>query len=162
MRISVSTSEELGKAIKDNEGEIEITGDIKAEVRKIITLPKAPWVVAVGAISASVFSVLTTGDIGISSSPVTIRGTAFSLAPIVGVSLLGEGPFLAGISIAIAGGGVDALSNLRNSYEFLERPGKAMLIMKTGFRMEKPAKDYSLWDTIAYIKSKCIGLFQDM
>jgi len=162
MRISVSTPEELGKAIKDNEDEIEILGDIKAEVRKIITLPKAHWVVAVGAISTTVFSVLTTGDIGISRSPVTIRGTAFSLAPMVGILLLGEGSFLSAVSMAIAGGGVDALSNLRNRYEFLERSGKAMLIMKTGFRKKNPGKDDALWTTIAYIKSKWAGLFQDM
>ena len=36
MRISVSTPEELGKAIKANEDEIEITGHIKEEVLRII------------------------------------------------------------------------------------------------------------------------------
>lgn len=162
MRISVSTPEELGKAIKENEDEIEILGDIEAEVRKIITLPKAHWVVAVGAISTTVFSVLTTGDIGISRSPITIRGTAFSLAPIAGILLLGEGAFLSAVSMAIAGGGVDALSKLRNRYEFLEPSGKAMLIMKTGFRTKKREKDDVLWAAVAYIKSKCLGLFQDM
>lgn len=131
MPIIVYTPQDLGKAIKDNAERIEITGDIKAKTVRIMEMRGALWVVAIGAISAAVLMALSTEGIDISRPPILIQGPAFSFAPVVAVAILGVDTALAAVSIALAGDGVKALSNLRKRYRLSEYSGKTTLIRKT-------------------------------
>ena len=72
MAVSVNDSKGLGKALKDNEGEIIIEGDLKNKVLRIKATGKVAWAVAIGAIGVAVVSAIaapaTGGDSIIFSS----------------------------------------------------------------------------------------------
>jgi hypothetical protein len=127
--IIANTPEDLGRAIKNNHDEIEITGDIKVKTIRIKKTGKVCWLLAAGAISTAVLLAQVSGTTDVANSQVSLpAGPAFSLAPVVAASILGVGTAFAAVSIAVAGGGLGALVNLRKGYNLVEHPGKTVLI----------------------------------
>ena len=118
------TPEDLGKALKADTDEIEITNDVRSKIVRIKKTGRLLWFFAVSAISVGVFAYAASGG----RKPITISGPAFELAPAVAASILGIGAALAALSIAIAGDGIEALDRLRRKYVLVERAGKTWLI----------------------------------
>ena len=104
MAVSVNDSKGLGKALKDNEGEIIIEGDLKNKVLRIKATGKVAWAVAIGAIGVAVVSAIaapaTGGTSGIAS---------FLVAP-AAVSVLGGATTTAAIGIAVTAGEIGRAS----------------------------------------------------
>ena len=124
MSISVSNEQELGKAIKNDEIEIEVSSDkLGKQVLKIKATGVVAWAVAIGAIGVAVTAILVAPATGGTSVPVA----GLIAAPAVGV--LGISAAYSAIAIAVAAGGVGALNKLRN-YQVEKRDGKVVLIRK--------------------------------
>lgn len=107
MGVNINDSKSLGKALKENEDEIIVEGDLKNKVLRIKATGKVAWTVAIGAIGVAVVSII--------AAPATggISGTANFIAAPAAVSILGGTTTTAAISIAVAGGGIGALNKLR-------------------------------------------------
>jgi len=128
MAITVNTPEELGKAIKDDAIEIILERDAEKQVVRIKAVGKVSWAIAFGAIVVAVILAIGTAGSGGTSAPVTIPGVIFSLGP--ASAILGTGTALAAVSIAVAAGGVGALTTLRKKYKLEDRSGKKVLVKK--------------------------------
>ena len=123
MAVNVNDSKELGKALKNNEDEIIIEGDLITKVIKIKATGKVAWAVAVGAIGVAVVAVIaapaTGGTSGIAS---------FAVAP-AAVSVLGATTTTAAIGIAVAAGGVGGLNKLRE-YKIVKNDDNKLILKK--------------------------------
>lgn len=120
--IKVRNAKELGEAIKGGADTIEIEGDIAKKVIRIRATGKVAWVVAFGALGlagASYFLAPTP------AAPATL--TMNALAAPAAVSILGVSTTAAAISVALAAGGVAALTKLRKYKEVSRGPNKIVL-----------------------------------
>ncbi len=120
MATSVKTEKELGEAIKRQDDEIIIEGDLIKQVIKIRATGKVAWAVAIGAIAVAVTAVLSSG------------GTAAPGAIPVGfvaVSTLGVSATTSSVLIAVAAGGVGALNKLR-SYKTVSDTGNRLVLKR--------------------------------
>lgn len=129
MPITARTTEELGKALKTQPDEIIIEGDAKTKTIRIRAIGKVAWVVAFGAIAVAVTGIIVTAGSGGAAAPATISigGPAFIVA---GGAAGGISVVTSAISIAVAAGGVGALTTLRKKYKIIEREKVTMLVKK--------------------------------
>ncbi len=118
----VRTAEELGAAIKNGESTIEIEGDLAKKTIKLRATGNVAWAIAFAAIAIAVGAAFLAIPTGGTSSTV-----AFAVAP-AAVGILGISVTTAAISIAIAAGGVSALTKIRN-YEEVKR-GDGLLVLR--------------------------------
>ena len=117
MSVTVSTAKELGEAIKQAKDEIILEGDIKRHTLRIRATGKAAWIIAFGAIGVAVTAVIVTTGSG---------GTA---APAFGGGAGGISAVTAAIGIAVAAGGVGALTTFRQKYR-LEKTGNLTKLVR--------------------------------
>ena len=122
--VRASNEEELGKALKNQVDEIEISIDLENKVGKIKATGKVAWAVAIGAIGTAVVFLL--------AGPGTMGTSAIAAAPTflaASTALGGASVATSAIMIAVAAGGVGALNSLRN-YNLVKENGKAILRRK--------------------------------
>ncbi|PSU86957.1 hypothetical protein [Photobacterium kishitanii] len=108
---SVNTEKELGKALKNKESTIEITGDLAKKTIKLRATGTVAWAIAIGAIGIAVYGAIATVPTGGSSAVVS------GIAAPAAISILGGAATYSAIAIAIAAGGVGALTTLRGYKE---------------------------------------------
>ncbi|HQN01149.1 MAG TPA: hypothetical protein PLL36_08745 [Candidatus Hydrogenedentes bacterium] len=125
---TVSTAQDLGAAIKDRKDEIIIEGDLQKRVIRIRATGKVAWIVAFGAIAVVVISVLPTIPTGGTSEVIAMPARIVAAPAAIGI--LGFGTTLTATTIAIAAGGIGALTTLRHGYKLKKRDGKVILIKK--------------------------------
>lgn len=121
MRLAIRNEKELGEALKSNQDTIEIEGDLAKKVVRIKATGTVAWAVAIGAIGVAVAMTLGTGG---AAAPVS--------AGVVGLgamSVLGAGATASAVAIAIAAGGVAALSSLR-SYRIVKHQGDKLVLSR--------------------------------
>lgn len=113
----ISTSKELGQAIKEEKETIEIEGDLVAKVIKIKATGKVAWGVAAAALGIGVFAIVHTPHATVATAPVGGVGGAISFgSSLVSTGVAGAilGPAaITAFSIAVAAGGMGALNKLR-------------------------------------------------
>ena len=122
--VRARNEKELGKALKNEVDEIEISADLETNVYKIKARGKVAWLVALGAIGTAVAFLL--------ASPETMGISAIAAAPTflaASTALGGASVATSAIMIAVAAGGVGALNSLRN-YNLVKENGKAILRRK--------------------------------
>ena len=119
----VETDEELGKALKDDEETIEITGDLRKRVLKIKATGKVAWAIAIGAIAIAITALLVSPVSGGASAPVGL------IAAPAAVAALGAPVAISATAIAIAAGGVGALSKLRK-YKIVSQDENSLVLKK--------------------------------
>ena len=143
MSIKVTTEKELGKAIKTGEKNIEIVGSLASNSVKIISLGDYAWSLVSIGIGAAIITVLTAEVVTVSAPAIAavaapLVGGAISFGggitvgaatTIVSVSYLGVAATISAISIGVAAGGINALSQLRD-YEISEQGNNRILIKK--------------------------------
>jgi hypothetical protein len=118
--MAITTEQELGNALNNNQDTIEIEGDLTSKVIKIKATGKVAWAVAIGAIGIAVAITLGTG------------GTAAPAAGVVGigaVSILGLSAATSAVAIAIAAGRVGALNSLRK-YKVVSTQGNKLKLSR--------------------------------
>ncbi len=132
MPVTVSTAKELGEAIKHEKDEIILEGDIKRHTLRIRATGKVAWVIAFGAIGVAVTAVIVTAGSGGTAAPATIPATvaAYSLSAVaLGGGAAGISAVTAAIGIAVAAGGVGALTTLRRKYR-IEKTGNVTKLIR--------------------------------
>ena len=124
----VRTEKEFGEAIKNGEPTIEIEGDLANKTIRLRATGTVAWAIAFAAIGISASAAI----IAVKSrdpKTTTISGAvAFAAAP-VAVGTLGASVSTTALAIAVAAGGVGALSKVR-SYEEVERTDGRLILRK--------------------------------
>lgn len=121
--IKVSTEEELGEAIKNEEDTIEIEGSLADKTIKLRATGNVAWAVAFGAIGIAAYAAIVAIPTGGTSGAVA----AFAAPAAVGI--LGGAVTYTAIAVAIAAGGVGALTKLR-SYEEVSRESNKLILKR--------------------------------
>ncbi|MDR2199483.1 MAG: hypothetical protein LBR53_08535 [Deltaproteobacteria bacterium] len=105
--VTVKDEKELGEALKNGADYIIVEGDLANKVIRIKASGNVAWVIAIGAIAVVAVAMIASIPTGGTSGVVGVA----ALAPAVAV--LGSGPAMAAVLIAVAGGGVGVLNSLR-------------------------------------------------
>ena len=124
----IDNGKDLGKALKTNQDEIEITADLRNHVIRIKAKDKIAWAIAIGAIGVAVAAAISTAASGGISSPVAVPAGLIGGGAAVGI--LGSATTATAISIGVAGGGVDVLNLLRDKYNMNKLPNGNYLLKK--------------------------------
>lgn len=117
----VSSSKELGKALKEEKDEIEIVGDLKTKVVRIKATGKVAWVIAFGAITVAVISALSANPAG-EAIAITSGGAA--------VTVLGGATATAAIIIAVSAGSAKILTSLRDNYIIISQTSDSITLKR--------------------------------
>lgn len=120
----VSTEKELAKAVKNEEMEIIIEGDLAKKVVRIKAVGNVAWLVAAGAIAVAITSVLTAPTTAGISAVVGAPAMAATVTTLGGVSVT-----TAAVAIAVAGGGVACLNKLRE-YDIEKKNDNKVVLRK--------------------------------
>lgn len=115
MAVTVSTPSQLGEALKDDAEEIEVVGELKADVIKIRDTSDLQWKIAIGAIVASAGLVIT--GLGL---PLALLSGGAAIA-IIGPSATG-----AAVKIGVAAGDPRAVQKLRECS--VEEKGESLVV----------------------------------
>ena len=121
---TVTTKEDLAKALEKNEDTIIIEGDLANKVIKIKAKGKLAWFVALGGITVAVVAILAApGTAGTSTIPggAAFVGTATALG--------GADIAMVAIGIAVAAGGVGVLNQLRK-YSITEKQSNRVVLKR--------------------------------
>lgn len=105
----MTDAKDLGKAIKREQSTIEVEGDLAKHVIRIKATGAVAWGVCITAMAIVVASIV--------AAPGTAGGSfVVSLMPTIPVvtTTLGMGTTIAAVTIAVAGGGVGVLNELRD------------------------------------------------
>lgn len=123
MAVKVSTEKELGEALKRKEDGIEITGDLAKKTIRLRATGNVAWAIAIAAIGFAVY--------GVATAPVTGGTTAAisAFAAPTAVGILGGAATYSAIAIAIAAGGVGALTSLRK-YKEISRSSSSLTLKR--------------------------------
>lgn len=126
----ITTNEELGEAINRGEDTIIIEGDLKDKVLKVKATGKVAWAVAIGALAIAVTSVIARKeDVPTTQTGKAITFTGSAAGSAVAAGILGKAS-VAAIGIAIAAGGVGALTSLRDNYRIASKEGDRLILSK--------------------------------
>lgn len=123
MTVKVRTEKDLGDALKRNEDCIEITGDLAKKTIKIRATGNVAWTIAIAAVGVAVYGVVALPVTGGASAAVS------GLAAPAAVGILGGAVTLSAISIAVAAGGIGALTSLRK-YKEVSRTGNSLILKR--------------------------------
>ncbi len=116
--MAIQTERELADALNNKQDIIEIEGDLTKRIIKIKATGKTAWIVAIGAVAATLMLV-TSG----AAAPV---GGATGLTA---VSVLGFSTTASVVAIAVAAGGVSALNALRN-YKVISHSDEKLILSR--------------------------------
>ncbi|HJA40985.1 MAG TPA: hypothetical protein H9667_05590 [Firmicutes bacterium] len=120
--IVIKNEAQLGKALKNNEQEINIEGDLVQRVLTIKHTSDIPWAMALGAITVPITTLTLMGP---------YRKVSFGLhsytAP-TAIGIIGAKTTETAIEIGVAGGGVSALNKLR-SYKIASQDDEQLLLV---------------------------------
>lgn len=126
----ITTNEELGDAIKRGEDTIIIEGGLKDKIIRVKATGKVAWAIAIGAIAIAVTSVIARKEevpTTQTGKAITFTGSAAGTA--VAAGILGKAS-IAAIGIAVAAGGIGALTSLRDNYKITSNEGDRLILSK--------------------------------
>lgn len=132
---TVRTPEELGKAIKEKESYIYVEGDLRKRVIRIKAQGKLAWFVAFSSLATAVglyfLTPVTTVTTAGTGGAISFTGSATAAA--TAATILGIPATYVAITIAIAAGGIGAVSTLRNKYEIKAKDHEGIVLkIKSG------------------------------
>lgn len=128
----VKTSKELGQAIKNGVDTIVIEGDLAKTTFKIKATGKVAWAVAIGAVGIAAYSAIhiTTSTATNLNMGKNIAFTGGAVGTTTAITILGTATTWSAISIAVAAGGVGALTSLRNKYKIASKDSDKLILVK--------------------------------
>lgn len=124
MPTSVHNEKDLADAIQREDDTIEITGDLAKKIIRIRATGTVAWVVAFGAIGVAAYAAIAAAPTGGASAPVA------GVSAVGAVTILGGSAAYSAIAIAIAAGGLGALTRLR-SYKEISRSENKLVLQHT-------------------------------
>jgi uncharacterized membrane protein YdbT with pleckstrin-like domain len=123
----VNTEKDLGEALKSGEDFIEIEGDLARKTIRIRATGKAAWMLAIGSLGIAAFAAYATVGTGGAAAPIASAAVAVAAPAAVGV--LGISATVSALGIAIAAGGIGALTTLRK-YKEVSRTGNTLVLQR--------------------------------
>lgn len=128
MCVKVKNEDDLGRALKSKEDIIEVEYDLKDKVLRLRSIGDVSWMVCITAMTVAVASIIATA----ATAGITAPVNAFIASPalIGAVTVLGVPTTVSALSIAIAGGGVASLNELRDYKVKTISADKVQLIRK--------------------------------
>ena len=131
--MAITTEEELGDALNNGQDTIEIEGDLSKKVFKIKSTGKIAWFFAIRAIGNSVAMIVRIGlpaRVSLGIGPILPSFPPAAPALYGGaVSALGFPAAAAAVVIAVAAGGVAALTSLRK-YTIVSNSEKRLVLTR--------------------------------
>lgn len=133
---TVTTSRDLGQAIKNGEQEIRVEGDLCKRVIKIRSVKPIFWGIVAGSIAAGVALLLATPAVTVATAPVGGIGGVISFKGSIAVSsaaatILGIKATIVALGVAVgAGGGTAALVKLRDNYSVDKKNSNCIVLKK--------------------------------
>ncbi|WP_317341109.1 hypothetical protein [Phocaeicola coprocola] len=120
--MDVRNEKELASAVKSNQNEITIKGDLAEKTIKIKATGKVAWLVASGAVGVAVIIALKT-PIVIAGGPhaVASLGAIATTSAGATVAIWGISTTVAAISICVAGGSAVTLKKLYEGYNIVSK-----------------------------------------
>ncbi|MBQ6204001.1 MAG: hypothetical protein IJK46_07905 [Prevotella sp.] len=130
----VTTSKELGQAIKEEKDTIIVEGDLTKKVVRIKATGKVAWGVAAAALGIGVFAIVHTPHATVATAPAGGVGGAISFtggAVSTGAAgaILGPAAITA-LTVAVAAGGIGALKTLREKYKIQSKEDKKLVLKR--------------------------------
>ena len=130
----VTTSKELGQAIKEEKDTIIVEGDLTKKVVRIKATGKGAWGVAAAALGIGVFAIVHTPHATVATAPAGGVGGAISFtggAVSTGAAgaILGPAAITA-LTVAVAAGGIGALKTLREKYKIQSKEDKKLVLKR--------------------------------
>lgn len=130
----VTTSKELGQAIKEEKDTIIVEGDLIKKVVRIKATGKVAWGVAAAALGIGVFAIVHTPHATVATAPAGGVGGAISFtggAVSTGAAgaILGPAAITA-LTVAVAAGGIGALKTLREKYKIQSKEDKKLVLKR--------------------------------
>ena len=130
----VTTSKELGQAIKEEKDTIIVEGDLTKKVVRIKANGKVAWGVAAAALGIGVFAIVHTPHATVATAPAGGVGGAISFtggAVSTGAAgaILGPAAITA-LTVAVAAGGIGALKTLREKYKIQSKEDKKLVLKR--------------------------------
>ena len=131
MSVRCKTSEELGKAIKNQEEFIEIEGDLKNKVIRIKATGKVAWGVCAVALGAAIVSYMSAPAATVVATPVGGQMLLASgiTATLAATTALGTAAMPA-VIIRVTAGGIGALNTLRDKYKIVEKNSNCIKLQR--------------------------------
>lgn len=126
-----TTAKEFADAIKNNEDEILIEGDLKNHIFRIKATGKIAWAVCAGCLTAAIVFYLATPAATVAATPVG-GGMAFVsgiTVSAVAATSLGTAVVPA-ITIGVCAGGIGVLNTLRDRYKIVEKNDKHLKLKR--------------------------------
>ncbi|CAN7451388.1 hypothetical protein LJR099_003027 [Variovorax paradoxus] len=125
MARKVDNEKDLGEALKSGEDFIEIEGDLARKTIRIRATGKVAWMLAVGSLGIAAVAAYATVGTGGAAAPVATA--AFAAAAPAAIGVLGLSATVSALGIAIAAGGIGALTTLRSYKEVSRADGRLIL-----------------------------------
>lgn len=127
MARKVNTEKDLGDALKSGEEFIEIEGDLARKTIRIRATGKTAWMLAIGSLGIAAFATYATVGTGGAAAPIATAALAAAAPAAVGV--LGISATVAALGVAIAAGGIGALTTLRQ-YKEVSRTADTLVLQR--------------------------------
>ena len=130
----VTTSKELGQAIKQEVDTIEIHGNLAEKTFRIKATGKVAWGIAAGAIATAVVLAIHTPAATVATAPAGGAGGAISFtgsALSTGAAGVILGPAaITAVAVAVAAGGIGVLTKLRLNYKVVSKEKNKLILKK--------------------------------
>lgn len=128
---TVTTKKELANAIKANEDQVIITGDLVKGIIRIKLTGKIAWIAAIASIGTAIFLIITSPEVAIGTGGVgsTVSFTGAATAAGAAATILGLPTAIIAIGIGVSAGGVGVLNKIKNNYSIIEK-GADFVILK--------------------------------
>lgn len=131
MSVNCKTSEDLAKAIKNQEEYIEIEGSLKDKTVRIKAVGKVAWGVCAAALGAAILCYIATPGAAVATTP---AGGAAALVSGVAATTVAAGTLgsatVTAVAIGVAAGGIGVLNALRDKYEIVEKDEKHIILKR--------------------------------
>ena len=120
--MDVRNEKELASAVKSNQNEITIKGDLAEKTIKIKATGKAAWLVAFGAVVVAVIIALKTPII-VAGGPTAFAslGAIATTSASAAVAIWGVSTTVTAISICVSGGSTAILKKLYDGYNIVSK-----------------------------------------
>ncbi len=131
MTIQVNNEKDFSNALKSGEESIEIVGDLAKKTIRIRATGKVAWGIAIGAIGIAAYSIISIPVTAPATGGTTVIAgvTANLVAAPAAIVILGGPATYTAIAIAVASGGVGALTSLRK-YKEVSRTSNSLILKR--------------------------------
>lgn len=120
--MNVRTEKELASAVKSNQNEITIRGDLAKKTIKIKATGNVAWIIAFGAVGVAVIIALKTPVVATGGpSALASLGAIATTSAGAAVAVWGLSTTVAAISICVAGGSVAILKKIYEDYNIVSK-----------------------------------------